>query len=76
MPQPILIKSSTVSGAAPTSLASVVGGEPGFRGTYAGIGIGYRYDEERDEFVPPVTPPQAEGYTGASITVPTAELTQ
>jgi len=26
MPQPILIKSSTVAGAAPTSLASVVGG--------------------------------------------------
>jgi len=65
MPQPILIKSSTVSGAAPTSLASVVGGGPGFRGTYAGIG--YRYDEERDEFVPPVTPPQAEG----SETAPT-----
>jgi hypothetical protein len=26
-------------------------GGPGFRGNFAGIG--YRYDEERDEFVPP-----------------------
>ena len=33
------------------------GGVP-FRGTYAGIG--YRYDEERDEFVPPAPPPDLE----------------